>query len=376
MFGNSLFMNPDQHHMFRPGDTENALFSGFGMMNHLSPAIDELTTATPEKAYNLAYVSSQGREKFRLTRDAETREPAYWDSPVRASTNTSLYDVYDIYAARNAPVRVRTLQFQMDSKEFISQHGEYVATSLLANYGHAMPELAQKIIDLGGRRAVWTKYKDKFEKDVSFVFENEERFFKVLCITCYAIGDIGAQMGLFKFDYMRIINFMLANVVHVRKQTLAAKADAFDVLGQFMQEYNHQMLVTRKHINDKEYKVQYPVPDLACLRMDVIHDDKLPVLPGSVLAINAASLKKWLTRQRDSYDSFIADLTSLGGVLKERDRVTIYRGCQNQNPGQAWCVLVDLNHPRMAVSLNGGKPMPVTAPTLAVLQPQTAGAVP
>jgi hypothetical protein len=56
----------------------------------------------------------------------------------------------------------------------------------------------------------------------------------------------------------------------------------------------------------------------------------------------------------------------MGAAKLTSHRVTMYKGCQKANPGQAHCLIIDLTHPRMAAVLTG-KPIPVTSPAAAIL---------
>ena len=90
---------------------------------------------------------------------------------------------------------------------------------------------------------------------------------------------------------------------------------------------------------------------------------------GAKLSVNKMTFKHWLKRTNDSVDRVMGELHTMGALLNDNERVTMYRGCPLVNPGQAYCFTVDLTHPRMASALMGNKPVPVTLPAVAVLQP-------
>jgi len=110
---------------------------------------------------------------------------------------------------------------------------------------------------------------------------------------------------------------------------------------------------------------------VACMRMEIIVDAAGNLQKGSRLSINAAVLKTWLRRTRDSLEHLTNDLVGMGGAQAALQRVTIYKGCQTGNPGQAHCLIVDLTHPRLAYAVTG-RPVAVTSPALAVLQTANA----
>jgi len=113
--------------------------------------------------------------------------------------------------------------------------------------------------------------------------------------------------------------------------------------------------------------VQFPVPDKAVARIKVVHDAANPVMPGSSIAINQAALKKWLLKTRDSLDRITSELESSGALIAQRERVTLFKGCHKSNPGQAFCVVVNLNHPRFIEAITSPRARPQSPISLAVL---------
>jgi hypothetical protein len=81
-----------------------------------------------------------------------------------------------------------------------------------------------------------------------------------------------------------------------------------------------------------------------------VYDANNPVLPGSRMAINSAILKRWLARSKDSLDRITAELESSNALMQSGGhiRVTMYKGCHGANPGQAFCIMLNMNHPRFS----------------------------
>jgi hypothetical protein len=91
-------------------------------------------------------------------------------------------------------------------------------------------------------------------------------------------------------------------------------------------------------------------------------------MPGSQLAINLQTFKKWLNKTKDSSDRIVKELEAKGGLIAPRERVTIFKGCQNRNPGQAHCIIVNINHPRFIETLTSTTARLQSPVALAVLQ--------
>jgi hypothetical protein len=98
-----------------------------------------------------------------------------------------------------------------------------------------------------------------------------------------------------------------------------------------------------------------PPPTTAVAREKIIYDANNNILKGSYVAINIAMLKRWLQRTRDGIDRVTRELRDMGALISERERVTLFKGCPGHNPGQAFCIMVDLTHPRFLDGLDGSE---------------------
>jgi hypothetical protein len=376
---NSTFGNPKEL-LMAVRDTENAVYKMRGVLNHLPGTIDELTGVDPERAVSMAYCFSEGREKVSMTQTRDLREPARWAGPTLVSCNISLHGKYAEVMSQNDPVRVRTLEFLQDDQVFGSTDGRAFYDQIMANFGHFTPEVVQFIIDNGGERTVVERGEKAFDAKFGFVFEQEERFFRSDAIGAFILGTIGVKLGLIKFDVARVVRHILDRVMALRYQAVKNRLDAFDIIGQFLQEHNDRLLVATEEAvpgvapgKGKE-SVQYPLPLNAVARMTTVYDANNPVLPGSRMAINSAILKRWLARMKDSLDRIVAELDAGGALMQSGDhiRVTMYKGCHGANPGQAYCIMLNMNHPRFSGALTATKSYQPSQVALALV----AGATP
>lgn len=363
---NSLCGNP-RSLMMGVTDTANAIYKIRGTLNHLPGSIDELTTLDPAQAIDLAYNLSSGREKLALNRDREVREPVTWDGPTLVTCNYSLHAKYEEVMSQNDPVRARTLEITQHDNAFVRAHGNDFHALIRDNHGWAMPELVEAVVAGGGDRAVWDKGSAAFDRKFQFEFEPAERFYRTAVVGAWIMGMIGNKLGLFPFDVDAVIKHLLKVVEDGREVVAQQKLDAFDIVGQFLQEHNDQLIECREEYPAGAEKVQFPIPERAVARLKVVYDKQNPVLPGSVLAINTTAFKKWLGRSRDNLKRVTDELAAQGALIQERERVTLYKGCSRSNPGQAFCVVINMNHPRFQAALTSAKARQPSPVTLAVL---------
>lgn len=357
-------------------DTSNAVYKMRGVLNQLPATMDELTMQDPEEAVSLAYNLSQGREKLAMDRNRDLRDPVTWDGPTIITTNHSMHQKFDEFMSQADPVKARTLELHQHDREFIQgmggKRGTLFYQLLEDNHGFAYPELVQAVLDFGGARKFWEMTEQQFESRVGFRFEPQERFYRSAIISAWGLGKLGKTLGLFPFDVDRVIKYLCDQVKLYRKRAAESRFDAFDIVGQFLSEHNDRIIVCREQYASgaakNQEQVQFPVPELAVARMKIVYDANNPVMPGSVLSINQTTFKKWLSRTRDSLQRVSDELMAAGALVAERERVTIYKGCQRDNPGQAFCTTINLNHPRFVDALTATKARGQSPVTLAVLK--------
>lgn len=357
-------------------DTANAIFGMRGALNNLPMCIDEMTMMDDTQIANMAYSFSEGQEKTAMNQKREIREAARWSGPTFMTTNSSLLAKYSNVMQQSEPMRVRTFEMEQNDRTFVglrlddqTRISDKFGNLLLQNYGWAYPELVEAVVALGGPEEVAKKGAADFVKNFDFEFEPQERFYESMVKSAWTMGKIGKGLGLFTFDVKGTVNSMLENVLRLRKATRDSHIDAIDVIGQFMQEYNDQIIeVTQEYgVKDAKPHVTLPAPLKAVMRAHYVYDKGQPIMPGSSLAINKSVFRQYLKAHNDAEDRVIRELAEAGALLAERERVTMFKNCRGRNPGQAWCIMVNLNHPRFVSALSGSEFKKQSSVTLAVL---------
>lgn len=371
---NALFGHPRQLIRGR-NDTPNSLYGLRGVMNNLPMCIDELTLADDKQLAQMAYSFSEGQDKLSMNSNRELREPPRWDGPTIMTTNSSLMGKYEQVLGDSEPLRVRTFEIANNDRTFVelTKDGDKVAKQfgelLTENYGWAMPELVEAVCALGGPKAVAQGANKDFKRVFGFEFSAQERFYESMIKSAWGMGKIGNKLGLFPFDIKETIEFMLEIVKKLRKDTQDARTDALDVIGQFMQEHNDKIIqVIQEYGAKTKPQVQYPTPDKATMRLHIMYDDNNPIMPGSQLAINRSAFKKFLKDNNDAEDRILDDLANMGALLDPNNRVTMYKNCAGKNPAQAWCIMVNINHPRFVEAMKDTKIKQQSPVSLALLE--------
>lgn len=365
-----LFMNQK--------DTHNSLYKIRGVLNHLPCTIDELTAAEDGDVTDLVYHLGQGREKTRLTKDSELRKPAEWRGTTLVTTNISLYQKFDAHQSQNEGPRARTLELPHHDRTFVEMRPDGSSDSdtffrmIDENHGWAFPELVEAVQAMGGPDVVWTKGERAFAKQFGFQFDPQERYYRTAVVAGWIVGKLGERLGLIPFDVDATTTYLLNAIIRVRQDQEDNRQDVFDVIGQFLQENNDKLIeVTEEYGSNKE-QVRQPAPETAVARVKIVYDKNHVIMPGSVIAINAGSLKKWLARTKDGLDRIVHELSEEAALIHARERVTMFKGVKDRNPGQAHCVIINANHPRFVQALAGTSARSQSPVALAVLTGKTA----
>lgn len=357
------------------GDSRNSIFKTRGTFNNVAMVIDEITLADPEYAASLAYSFSEGREKKTLTANRDTRDPARWDGPTFLTTNSSLIKKYELSSQSTEPLRVRTMELNLHERTMVNAKdkngvsiAEQIGDYMFNNHGHALPEIAQLVIDNGGPAEVVKKGKSAFRNKFKFDFLPQERFYESFICSAWILGRLGKSSGIFPIDVDACIHYLYENVVRLRNEAVASRQDAVDIVGQFLQENNEYIIeVNEEYGQNSKPQVRSPQPVSAVVRMHCIYDAKNPILPGSTLSINLSAFRKFLKSHNTPEDMVIRELSTMGILLKTNERVTMFKGCSGRNPGQAVCFVLNLNHPRFLNAVAGSEHKKQSTITLALL---------
>jgi hypothetical protein len=181
------------------------------------------------------------------------------------------------------------------------------------------------------------------------------------------MGTIGAKLGLFPFDVKATVEYLIEHVKKTRQSAIDNKVDVFDIVGQFLAEHNDQLVECKEKYGSGVEQVTMPAPERAVARVKIVYDDKTPVMPGSLVYINADRMRQWLKSKRDGLDRIERALEDESALIRRRERVTMFKGCPKHAPGQMQCLVVNLNHPRFVDSLTGTMARAQSKIALAVL---------
>lgn len=149
MLGVSLAGNPSPNEglLQTYNGTKNAMARKLAGNNGVLTVLDESTMnlMDSQNLSSFIYELAQNSEKSRLNKDSELRETQSWSTTVVSTGESSIIS----RANNNEGLRVRLFEFSIDKWTKSAENAENLKKGLLQNYGHIVPEIAKKMLELG-----------------------------------------------------------------------------------------------------------------------------------------------------------------------------------------------------------------------------------
>jgi hypothetical protein len=348
----SVWGNPDKLH-FAAKFTQNTLFSRMGLYSNMPMTIDEATMMQDKDVGDFLYWVSQGRDKARLNRNAEERDAKTFAMPVTVSTNKSMASKLissgldtDAQMARLLEVSVRpSLLFTKDSEA-----GRKINDFVLANHGYAGREFVKKLLELGPSacRSIIADAGASFNSRYKCKFSGEERYWEQALILADLAGRLATDWGLIKFDHVKGIEWVLAQMGSIRRTVAENKSDAFDILGEYLNETASSALTVFHQENQKPTVDFSRVPRSSIhVRFDLYRKTVGDHFDRGVVMLDRTHFRKWMASRGADYKTFIQELTDESVIATPKSQKAYLGKDSPIKLGQTYVVGVNLNHPRL-----------------------------
>ena len=354
---NSLFGHP-KHLLLSKRDTNNSLYKIRGVLNQLPCTIDELSTADAMEAVNYTYDLSSGVEKNSMDQRRELRDPARWTGPTFISTNVGFHQLFDMSQTNDSALRARCIEVIHNDRRLVEKNGKAVSDSdlffdeIAENHGWAFPELIEFIMQSGGDKVLWKKGRERFIDRFGAPFKAIDKFSEPMIVSGWIMSLVAKKLGLWDFDVNQTAQDWIDHIQSSHDYEAANSVDAIDIVNEFLREHNNEIVISYENDGDTKESIKFPVPDKAVARIKSVYDAKGSLKNGSYIAINIAAFKKWLAKTKDGVDRVSHELLELNALINARERVTLFKGCPNTNPSQAFCLMVNLTHDRYVDALS------------------------
>ena len=348
----SIWGNPDQLH-FGGKFTQNSLFSRLSLHGNLPMTVDELTMLDREEAGDLIYWTSQGRDKARLNRSAEERATKEWATTMTVSTNESLHSM--LYAGGHATDAklARLLEFNVAPHPLFtkgSQVGRQIHAFLMNNYGTVGQEFVRHLMPLGidGLKAMLDHAINEFPKKYGVSFGGDERFWEIGVVLADLGNQLAKEYGLIQYDYEDATQWALGELKSMKVSAATNRMDAFDALGEFINE-NMDATLTVMHTPGQKPMRDNNRPYIAdiLVRYDLYRKTYDGKFESGTVLVERTKLRKWLSTRGYDYKAFVQEFETEGIIATPKSQKAYFGKDVGIKIPQCYVVGINLNHPRL-----------------------------
>jgi hypothetical protein len=307
-------------------DTQNYVMGKLGQLNSIPLYWDEIKTHENVKKFvDLTFTVTGGREKGRMNRNIQLREPGVWQTLVVSASNESILDY--------------VLQGTKTTAAGVLRIFEYVVPPAASSLGQIDSSVASRQVaalndhygNVGLRYAKWlgANYA-RCDKEVAAYIEDlnttvsadrEERYWiSVIAVICMG-ARYANDLGVAEFDEDALRAFLLDELARMRQQRkdqpvdMTKDTNISTVLAQMLNQWRarNTLKTNRIHVGrGKPAHGQIQVLNSDQSRLDQIHvhvgmEDK-------ILRISSYALTQWLTERGYSRHTFIGALQKQLGM--------------------------------------------------------------
>lgn len=353
----SIYGNPDRLH-FAAKFTQNTLFNRLGSYGNLPMTVDEATLLQDKEIGDFLYWVSQGRDKARLNRNAEERDAKTWATPVIVSTNKSISTKLISSGLDTDAQMARLLEVTVPPHELFAKDssvGQKIYKHLMSNYGHAGRELIKKLVSLGrsGVEDLIANHRKEFYKTYDVKFAGHERFWEQAVMLQDLGSKLAHEMGLIKYDYRLGTEWVLSQLGVLRKSMVEIRLDAFDLLGQYLNEVANATITVTQTANNP------PICDFTRLprgdvraRIQVWRKDNGVNFSRGILYVDRTHFRHWISSNGYDYRSFAKEIAQANADASPRhNKAYLAKDTPIKLP-QSYVLGFDLAHTRLEGMLN------------------------
>lgn len=353
----SIYGNPEKLH-FAAKFTQNTLFGRMGLYANMPMTIDEVTMMEDKEVGDFAYWVSQGRDKARMNRNAEERDAKTWALPVVVSTNKSMHSKLVASGLDTDAQLARILEISVPPSPIFTRDstaGRKIYEFVTSNYGLVGREFLKRLVELGdtGIRAAIADATENFRSRYRAEFTGEERFWEQAIILADLAARLAREWGLIAFDHRTSIEWVLSQVGAIRRAVAEFKVDAFDVVTEYLNEFNDAAL-TVMYTGSTKPSIDYtrlPRGELR-IRFELFRKASSDAYSHGVVYLDRAHFRRWLSQRGADYKTLLDDLQQDNALTQPKSN-KVYLGKDSPiKLGQTYVVGVNLSHPRMQGILN------------------------
>lgn len=329
-FALSMWGDPNKLQMVQR-DTLNATVARMAFYNNLPLFVDEVTNIDAKSLSDMAYLITQGRDKYTLDQKRSEREAMTWETIGAASSNKSLIDIMGGYKS-NASAEINRI-FEYDFPKGMDFQGTKIYHAITKNYGHAGEVYAKYLVDHQTEHfEMLMNFQTSIEQAVDA--KPEERFWVIVAACALYGGWIAQSIGLFNVDLLRLREWVYTAISNMRKAKKEIVVNSAEWIANFLGKYSGNMLVVRPNIQGKFQVILKPKGPLELRKDDALQ----------MVWINKELVRRELLNNSINYNQIRSELISQHILLGDNKRFVLGKGTNYEGMSQI-CWEISLKAP-------------------------------
>jgi Domain of unknown function (DUF927)/Primase C terminal 2 (PriCT-2) len=292
-------------------DTAASLSSKMGFTKDLPAYWDDIKgEKTFQQFAETIYQVTQGKEKSRLSQQANLREVETWNCLAVVAANDSIIEIVKRYGRGTDAGAARIFEIRLEQRPPMTQQATFF-DQCTTNYGRAgevyAAWLAQNSVKA---RQLVEALSDKLGKELQT--EAEERFWLAAIVTMIAGAMIAKQLQLVDFDVSALAAFLKQRYIELRggKVEMVQEQGPENLVADLI--YDHQATTLRIKAIPRNNKVTTQVlraPKLGTVDIIVVDDD-------ATVRIRKAKFNAWCQTKQISPDTLKKRLEKAGAITE------------------------------------------------------------
>lgn len=341
---NSIWGHPHLGWADIENDTIKAFYGKLGVLNNLPATYDEITNLDPEAVSDLCYAVSKGRGRQRLAQDGTAKENhSNWQTMMLTTANASLHTRLSLAKDDASAEAVRIFEYAVPSGT-MDKHEADAAFGLNGkvweHFGIAGPVYAQALTKrrewAKGRVTHWTRLLDE-----KAAVTSGERFWSAGAACVLAGFELANDAGLTNADIDRLFTFAVNAICRMRGAVVDNTRTPTSILTEYLSRNIRSVLTLNSEggANSPAMIMQEPSQELR-IRVETY---------SGRMFIDRAHIRKFCAEQSIDPRMVQNELEQQRILIDGDRRVSLGRGTKWRT-GQAYCWMLDINHPAMGAT--------------------------
>lgn len=335
-------------------DTANSVLGKMGQLKSLPMYWDEIKSESQIKTFcSMVFNMTGGREKTRMTQDAQLRQSGQWQTIMVSASNESLVDGMGREAGSTTAGLYRLFEYVVTPPAAMSNDlgaVQRLVGKLEDNYGHS-GLMYSKFLGSNWQRVERevAEMQDEINRDVSV--KQDERMWTATMAVVLKGAEYANELGLTEINITTLKNFLLEVLEKNRGEVTQSPSDlttdqsAVAVLGEMLNSTRNRYTLITNRISIAQGKpkkgdiqILNDSTKIVELRIQIGRDDRL-------IRIASTFLTRWMGEHNFSRVTWVKKMENEFGMRKT---VGILGGGTDIVGAKEQLYELDMNHPKLS----------------------------